>query len=90
MKPPFALPAGIAMLLALSACGQTGPLYMPHTPPPRQHKGATPPAPQPVVGAAIGTDTSPPAPAAGVVGPSAGANANDTQAIQPPSPATQQ
>ena len=91
MKSPFALPAGMAMLLALSACGQTGPLYMPHTPPPRQHKANTPAkVQQPPIGAAIGTDTSPPAPAAGVVGPSADANANDTQAINPTLPATQQ
>jgi predicted small lipoprotein YifL len=90
VKPPFALPAGMAALLALSACGQTGPLYMPHTPPPRQQHHSNNGKPQqPPVGAAIGTATSPPAPAAGVVGPSAGANANDTQAIQQPSPATQ-
>jgi predicted small lipoprotein YifL len=83
----------MAMLLALSACGQTGALYMPHSPPPRQHahKSTTPAQPRtPAVGAAIGTDTSPPAPAAGVVGPSADANANDTPAINPTLPAIQQ
>jgi hypothetical protein len=41
-------------------------------------------------GAAIGTDTSPPAPAAGVVGPSTGVSPSDTKAITEPSPATVQ
>jgi predicted small lipoprotein YifL len=100
VKSSFALPAGtgllLPLLLTLSACGQTGPLYMPHTPPKtaRHHGNATTPA-TPATPAstatAIGTATSPPAPAAGVVGPSVDSNANDTQATQPPStPAIQQ
>lgn len=90
VKPPFALPAGLALLLALSACGQTGPLYMPKRPAPKPvaQSAAQPAAQAPAVGAAIGTPGSPPSPGAGVVGPSAGANANDTQAIGQPSPAT--
>nr|WP_314544254.1 lipoprotein [uncultured Massilia sp.] len=96
MKSPFALPSGLALLLTLSACGQTGPLYMPHTPPKtaRHHGNAATPATTPATkpaATAIGTATSPPAPAAGVVGPSVDSNANDTQATQPPTlPATQQ
>lgn len=97
VKSSFALPSGLALLLTLSACGQTGPLYMPHTPPKTaRHHGnaatpATTPATTPVPATAIGTATSPPAPAAGVVGPSVNSNANDTQATQPPTPpATQQ
>jgi hypothetical protein len=100
VKLPFALPAGLALSLALSGCGQTGPLYMPKTPPPGHH-GAARPAPAPVApaqpavpaltGSGIGTGDSPPAPAAGTVGPTTDSNANDTQAIQPPAtPPTQQ
>lgn len=93
VKSSFALPSGLALLLTLSACGQTGPLYMPHTPPKtaRHHGNAATPATTPAPATAIGTATSPPAPAAGVVGPSVDSNANDTQATQPPTPpATQQ
>jgi hypothetical protein len=36
------------------------------------------------------TTASPPAPAAGMTAPAAGSNANNTQAPQSPSPATQQ
>jgi predicted small lipoprotein YifL len=76
----------MALLLTLSACGQTGPLYMPK-PPVRKAGPALQTVPAAPAGAAIGTATSPPSPAAGVVGPSTGAGANDTQAITEPSPA---
>jgi predicted small lipoprotein YifL len=87
VKSSFALPAGLALLLTLSACGQTGPLYMPNAPA-RGHKGgartAPPPPVQPSAATnAVGTATTPPAPAAGTVGPSAESNANNTQATQP-------
>jgi predicted small lipoprotein YifL len=77
--------------MALSACGQTGPLYMPK--PPARIPAANTNA------AATGTTTntvmpaaqlSPPAPAAGVTVPAAGSNANNTQAPNQPPPATQQ
>jgi predicted small lipoprotein YifL len=75
------------MLALLSACGQPGPLYMPK-PPARAAAGApaaaAPAAPAPV------TSASPPAPAAGMTVPSAGSNANNTQAPQSSSPPTQQ
>jgi len=79
VKSSFALPAALATLLTLSACGQTGPLYMPKPP---KHKGAAPAgpaAPQPA------TIAVPPAPAAGTAVPSAESNANNTQATIPPS-----
>lgn len=81
----------MVLSLALSACGQTGPLYMPKVPARPAVQPAAPAAAEagPPVGAAIGTATTPPAPAAGVVGPRGNANANDTQAIGQPSPATQ-
>jgi predicted small lipoprotein YifL len=87
VKSSFALPAALATLLTLSACGQTGPLYMPKPP---KHKGAVPagpaaPAPAPA------TIAVPPAPAAGTAVPAAESNANNTQATMPPSsvPASQ-
>ena len=89
VKSPFALPAALGTLLTLallSACGQTGPLYMPK-PPVRAGAPATPAAGSPVRPV---TTATPPAPAAGTVPPGAGSNANNTQATQQPSPATQQ
>jgi predicted small lipoprotein YifL len=84
VKSSFALPAALATLLTLSACGQTGPLYMPKPP---KHKGAAPagPAAQP------STIVVPPAPAAGTAVPSGESNSNNTQATTPPSsvPASQ-
>jgi predicted small lipoprotein YifL len=78
------------MASLLSACGQPGPLYMPK--PPARPAAATPTggsapalAPSPPV-----TTASPPAPAAGMTVPPAGSNANNTQAPQSSSPATQQ
>jgi len=84
VKSSFALPISLVTLALLSACGQTGPLYMPKPP----HRGAqAPAAPAP----APGTVAVPPAPAAGTAIPSAGSNANNTQATNPPSstPASQ-
>ncbi|WP_322401838.1 LPS translocon maturation chaperone LptM [Massilia luteola] len=91
MKSPFALLTSLATLMALSACGQTGPLTMPK-PPARipaanTHAAAT--------GTTQNTATpaiqiSPPAPAAGVTVPAAGSNANNTEAPNLPPPATQQ
>jgi len=79
VKSPFALPAaGFALAALLSACGQPGPLYMPKPP----ARAAAPAVPV--------TTASPPAPAAGMSTPPAGSNANNTQAPQSPSPATQQ
>ncbi len=91
VKSPFALLTSLATLMALSACGQTGPLYMPK--PPARIPAANTNA------AATGTTTNtakpavqiaPPAPAAGVTVPAAGSNANNTQAPNQPAPATQQ
>jgi len=91
VKSPFALLTSLATLMALSACGQTGPLYMPK--PPARIPAANTNA------AATGTTTNtatpavqiaPPAPAAGVTVPPAGSNANNTQAPNQPAPATQQ
>jgi predicted small lipoprotein YifL len=62
VKSPFVLLTSLALL---SACGQTGPLYMPKAPP----KAA--PAPQ---------TFTPPAPAAGVTPPLGGSNANNGDA----------
>jgi predicted small lipoprotein YifL len=98
VKSPFALPAaGFALATLLSACGQTGPLYMPK--PPARTAAGTPAAAQPA-GSPAGpaapanqatpaNTVSPPAPAAGMMTPPAGSNSNNTQAPQSP-PATQQ
>jgi predicted small lipoprotein YifL len=86
VKSPFALPAAAAVLALLSACGQPGPLYMPK-PPVRAAAGT--PAAAPATAAPV-TTASPPAPAAGMTVPPAGSNANNTQAPQSSSPATQQ
>ena len=87
VKSPFALPAaGFALAALLSACGQPGPLYMPK-PPARAAAATAPATPAPAVPV---TTASPPAPAAGMTTPPAGSNANNTQAPQSPSPATQQ
>lgn len=94
VKSPFALLTSLATLMALSACGQTGPLYMPKPP-------ARIPAPHTSAAATGTTNTSatatapavqltPPAPAAGVTVPAGGSNANNTQAPNQPTPATQQ
>lgn len=90
VKSPFALLTSLATLMALSACGQTGPLYMPK-PPTRTPAANTNAAP-----AGTTTNTappavqlSPPAPAAGVTVPAAGSNSNNTEATKTP-PATQQ
>jgi predicted small lipoprotein YifL len=97
VKSPFALPAaGFVLATLLSACGQTGPLYMPK-PPARTAAGApaagTPaagtPAGPPANQATPANTVSPPAPAAGMMTPPAGSNSNNTQAPQSP-PATQQ
>jgi predicted small lipoprotein YifL len=78
VKSPFALPAaafaGLATLVLLSGCGQTGPLYM-SKPPNRPATAPAAPAAGPVI------QSSPPAPAAGITPPVAGSNANNTQAI---------
>jgi predicted small lipoprotein YifL len=74
------------MATLLSACGQPGPLYMPK--PPARAAAATPTAP--AAPATPVTTASPPAPAAGMTVPPAGSNANNTQAPQSSSPATQQ
>jgi predicted small lipoprotein YifL len=79
--------------MALSACGQTGPLYMPK-PPARTPAANTNAAPAGTTntagtnGAAV--QISPPAPAAGVTVPAAGSNANNTEANNQTPPATQQ
>ena len=88
VKSSFALPTALAATLALSACGQTGPLTMPK-PPHRQ--GAAAPATPAAPATAPATIVVPPAPAAGNAIPAAGSNANNTQATTPPSsvPASQ-
>jgi len=86
VKSSFALSIALTTLLVLSACGQTGPLYMPKPP---KHKGAVPAGPAaPPVPASVSV---PPAPAAGNAIPAGGSNANNTQATTPPSsvPASQ-
>jgi predicted small lipoprotein YifL len=86
VKSSFALPIALTTLLVLSACGQTGPLYMPKPP---KHKGAAPAGPAaPPAPVSIAV---PPAPAAGTAVPAGGSNANNTQATTPPSsvPASQ-
>jgi predicted small lipoprotein YifL len=96
VKSPFAFPALLAALTMpalLSACGQTGPLYMPK--PPARAGAPAPAAPAaPAAGAPVNT-VSPPAPAAGTSVPTAGVPAagstsTNTQIPQQPSPATQQ
>ncbi|WP_075794260.1 LPS translocon maturation chaperone LptM [Massilia putida] len=91
MKSPFALLTSLATLIALSACGQTGPLYMPK-PPTRPGAAPTGAAPSGTTNttAAPAVQITPPAPAAGVTVPAAGSNANNTQAPNQPPPATQQ
>jgi len=91
VKSPFALLTSLATLMALSACGQTGPLYMPKPP---ARPGAAPTSAAPA-GTTTNTATpavqiSPPAPAAGVTVPAAGSNANNTEANNQTPPATQQ
>jgi predicted small lipoprotein YifL len=87
VKSPFALPAaGFVLATLLSACGQTGPLYMPK--PPARTAAGTPAGP-PANQATPANTVSPPAPAAGMMTPPAGSNSNNTQAPQSP-PATQQ
>lgn len=85
VKSSFALPITAVTLALLSACGQTGPLYMPKPPHHGNAKAPNAPAPAP------GSIAVPPAPAAGTAVPSAGSNANNTQATNPPSstPASQ-
>lgn len=87
VKPSFALPSTLVTLALLSACGQTGPLYMPK--PPHRAGAQAPAAPAPAP--APNSIAVPPAPAAGTAVPSAGSNANNTQATTPPSstPASQ-
>ena len=67
VKSSFALPAGMALLILLSGCGQPGPLYMPK-PPTRAAAKATP-APAPA---------APTTPATTGMG----SNANNTEATQ--------
>jgi predicted small lipoprotein YifL len=87
VKSSFALPTALATVLALSACGQTGPLTMPKPP---QRQGAAAPA-APATPATPPSITVPPAPGAGTAVPVAGSNADNTQATTPPSsvPASQ-
>jgi len=81
VKSSFALPITAVTLALLSACGQTGPLYMPKPPHHGNAKAPNAPAPAP----APESIAVPPAPAAGTAVPSAGSNANNTQATNPPS-----
>ena len=62
VKSSFALPAGMALLILLSGCGQPGPLYMPK-PPTRAAAKATP-APAPAVPANPAEATNQQVPAA--------------------------
>ena len=89
VKSSFALPSALATLILLSACGQTGPLYMPKPPKHKASAAAGPAAPQ--AQAQPASIAVPPAPAAGTAVPSAESNANNTQATTPPSsvPASQ-
>jgi predicted small lipoprotein YifL len=75
--------------MALSACGQTGPLYMPKPPArtPAAHTDATPAGTTNTAAPAV--QISPPAPAAGVTVPAAGSNSNNTEANNQTPPATQ-
>lgn len=89
VKSSFALPTFLtrptgptllmALLVTLSGCGQTGPLYMPNKP--VGHGAHRPPA---AVTAPTATTApiqlSPPAPAAGVSMPAANSNSNNTEA----------
>jgi predicted small lipoprotein YifL len=90
VKSPFALLTSLATLMALSACGQTGPLTMPKPPAriPAANTNAAAPGTQNTAAPAV--QISPPAPAAGVTVPAAGSNANNTEATNQPPPATQQ
>jgi len=95
VKSPFALLTSLAILSGLSACGQTGPLYLPKPP-------ARPAAAKPAATPAGTTNTtngttptppvqlSPPAPAAGVTIPLGNSNANNPEATNQSAPATQQ
>lgn len=90
VKSPFALLTSLATLMALSACGQTGPLYMPK-PPARTPAANTNAAAAGTTNApAPATQITPPAPAAGVTVPVGTSNANNTQAPNQPPAATQQ
>ena len=90
VKSPFALLTSLATLMALSACGQTGPLYMPK-PPARTPAANTNAAPAGTTNTpAAATQLTPPAPAAGVTMPVGDSNVNNTQAPNQPSPASQQ
>lgn len=84
------LRAAVSLVLLLSACGQTGPLYLPDKTPPKKHKsapaqvtpvGPPPEAPEPArPDAASGAAASPPATPA----PRAGDTTADAPApIQP-------
>ena len=93
VKSPFALLTSLATLMALSACGQTGPLYMPKPPAriPAANTNAVATGPTNTSGTnSAAVQIAPPAPAAGVTVPAAGSNANNTQAPNQPAPATQQ
>jgi len=94
VKSPFALLTSLATLMALSACGQTGPLTMPKPPAriPAANTNAAATGTKNTSGAnsAPAVQISPPAPAAGVTVPAAGSNANNTEAPNQPPPATQQ
>ena len=73
----------MALLVTLSGCGQTGPLYMPNKPvghgAHRAPAGATAPGTRPAATTAP-IQLSPPAPAAGVTMPAANSNSNNTEA----------
>ena len=92
VKSPFALLTSLATLMALSACGQTGPLYMPKPPtrPAAAHTAAAPAGTTNSTSTPSATQMTPPAPAAGVTPPVGNSNANNTQAPNQPPPATQQ
>ena len=91
VKSPFALLTSLATLMALSACGQTGPLYMPKPPArtPAAHTNAAPAGTTNTTTATPAVQLAPPAPAAGVTVPAAGSNSNNTEANNQTPPAKQ-
>jgi hypothetical protein len=89
LPTPCALLTSLALITALSGCGQTGPLYMPnqHVGHGVHHSAGAAPAPVP---ASAPIQLSPPSPAAGVTTPVANSNANNTEATNQSPPSTQQ
>jgi predicted small lipoprotein YifL len=90
VKSSFALPTSLmrptgptllmALLVTLSGCGQTGPLYMPNKPVGHGAHRAPAAATAPGTHPAAPIQLSPPAPAAGVTMPAANSNSNNTEA----------